>query len=80
MITIDGEKILFWRVGIMILPGLNDMAFKQMECVNQMKKEFLIMVKRWRLVILVIAELQARTTQRVKMLIELLLTPNLKQI
>ena len=62
------------------MPGLNDMAFKQMECVNQMKKEFLIMVKRWRLVILVIAELQARTTQRVKMLIELLLTPNLNQI
>ena len=32
---------------MIILRELKETAFKRIECVNQMKKEFLIMVKRW---------------------------------
>ena len=56
---------------------LKETAFKRIECVNQMKKEPLITVKR--LLVIAIANAQARTSsgKMPHLLIELLLTPTL---
>ena len=56
---------------------LKETAFKRIECVNQMKKEPLITVKR--LLVIAIANEQARTSsgKMPHLLIELLLTPTL---